>query len=335
MLGAFEITVPSALLTRLNTASEGAGYMGSLLMGLTFSLTSFACVGPFMGTLLAASLQGDKLQPALGMASFAAGLASPFFLLALFPAWLKKLPKSGGWMVRVKVVLAFFIFALMIKYLSNVDLVMHWNLITREVFLAFWVVLTALPAFYLLGWLRFDGMDKDEPVTISRLLFSTLTLTLSVFLLSGLFGAPLGEIDAYVPAGAQAGRTQTAGGFTWIKNDLSGALAKAGESGQQVFLNFTGYTCTNCKLMKANMFPRPEIAAELSKFVLVELYTDGLDPVSEENQKLQESTYSTVAIPYYVILDSAGKPLRTFPGLTREPARFLEFLRGFTTDGKV
>jgi thiol:disulfide interchange protein DsbD len=263
------------------------------------------------------------------MASFATGLASPFFLLALFPQWLKKLPKSGGWLVRVKVVLAFLIFAMMIKYLSNVDVVMHWDLLSRERFLAFWVVLIALPGIYLLGWLRFEGVKPEEPVTISRLLVSIVFLALSFFLLSGLFGAPLGEIDAYVPASTRPSPTSGGkAGFTWIKDDLDGALAKAKAGGQNVFLNFTGYTCTNCKLMKANMFPRPEIAAEMSKFVLAELYTDGLDPVSEKNQKLQETQFATVAIPFYVILAPDGKPLRTFPGLTRDPSEFLKFLKG-------
>lgn len=328
MLGAFEITLPSGLLTKMNAASEGGGYLGSLLMGLTFSLTSFACVGPFMGALLAASVTGDKLQPAMGMASFATGLASPFFFLALFPAWLKKLPKSGGWLVRVKVVMAFFVFAMMVKYLSNVDAVLHTNLLSRESFLSLWVVLTALPGFYVLGWLRFEGISKDEPVSIPRLLLGAGILSLSFFLLSGLFGAPLGEIDAYVPASTRAAGAASGGAVAFAKNDLPGALARAKAENKQVFLNFTGYTCTNCKLMKANMFPRPEIASEMNKFVLVELYTDGADPVSEANLKLQEEVHKTVAIPYYVILDSDGRTIRSFPGLTRDPNEFLKFLQG-------
>lgn len=329
MLGAFEITLPSGLLTKMNAASEGGGYVGSLLMGLTFSLTSFACVGPFMGALLAASVTGDKLQPAMGMASFATGLASPFFFLALFPTWLKKLPKSGGWLVRVKVVMAFFIFLMMVKYLSNVDLVMHWELLSRERFLALWVVLMAMPGLYLLGWLRFEGISAEEPVSIPRLLLGIFILAFSFLLLAGLFGAPLGEIDAYVPTSTRAA-TSAGGGpaVVFTKNDLPGALTRAKSEGKLVFLNFTGYTCTNCKLMKANMFPRPEIAAEMTKMVLVELYTDGADAVSEANQKLQETTHKTVAIPYYVILDGDGKTLRSFPGLTRDPEEFLRFLKG-------
>ncbi len=328
MLGAFEITLPSGLLTKMNTMSDGGGYLGSLLMGLTFSLTSFACVGPFMGALLAASVTGDKLQPAMGMAAFATGLASPFFFLALFPSYLKKLPKSGGWLVRVKVVMAFFVFAMMVKYFSNVDLVLHWEVLSRERFLALWVVLTAMPGLYLLGWLRFEGIGKDEAVSIPRLLLGVFILAFAFFLLSGLFGAPLGEIDAYVPASTRAVASGPGAGVVFAKNDLPGALARAKAENKQVFLNFTGYTCTNCKLMKANMFPRPEIAAAMNQFVLVELYTDGADAVSEANLKLQEETHKTVAIPYYVILDAEGKTLRAFPGLTRDPAEFLKFLQG-------
>jgi thiol:disulfide interchange protein DsbD len=217
-----------------------------------------------------------------------------------------------------------------VKYLSNVDAVLHWELLSRERFLALWVVLTAMPALYLLGWLKFEGIRHDEPVSIPRLLIGSLVLALSFFLLSGLFGAPLGEIDAYVPAStrAAAGGSSGAPALTFAKNDLPGALSRARSANKLVFLNFTGYTCTNCKLMKANMFPRPEIAAEMSKFELVELYTDGLDPESEANQKLQETTHQTVAIPYYVILDADGKTLRSFPGLTRDPQEFLRFLQG-------
>lgn len=327
MLGAFELTLPSGLLTKMNQASEGGGYLGSLLMGLTFSLTSFACVGPFMGSLLAASVQGGKLQPALGMASFATGLASPFFLLALFPAWLKKMPKSGGWLMRVKVVLGFLVLALSIKYLSNIDQVLQLEILTRERFLAFWIVLFALPGCYLLGWLRFEGIKADEDVSIPRLLLGVLFLAFSLFLWSGLQGAPLGEIDAYVPLSTNPGSSSNAAqNLPWMKNQYQAALQKAKEENKPVFIAFTGYACTNCHWMKANMFTRPEIAAALANFVLVELYTDGTDSESEANQKFQEETFKTVAIPLYVILSPDGTFQRSSAGLTRDPAQYLSFL---------
>jgi thiol:disulfide interchange protein len=330
MLGAFEIMLPSSLLTKLNQASEGGGYVGALLMGLTFSLTSFACVGPFVGTLLAASVQGDKLQPILGMAAFSSGLATPFFLLSLFPAYLKKLPRSGVWMMRVKVVMAFLILAAMLKYLAKVDSVLQLELLTRERFLAGWMILFSAAGAYLLGWLRLEGIKPEQDVTIPRLLLGVLLLAFSLSLFPGMMGSSLGDLDAYVPLASKASGGGGGGGgyaaMPWKKNDLAGALAQAKAEGKQVFVNFTGYACTNCHWMKANMFPRPEIAAALGKYVLVELYTDGTDAASEANQKIQEAKFATAAIPYYVILDAEEKTVRSFPGLTKDPQEFLKFL---------
>ncbi len=322
LLGAFEITLPSVFLTRLNRASERGGVAGTLVMGLTFSLTSFACVGPFVGTLLAASIQSGGLQPALGMVSFAAGLALPFFVLALFPSYLKRLPKSGGWLVRVKVVLAFLILAAMLKYLSNIDQVMQWNLLTRERFLAAWVVLFAAPGLYLLGVLRLEGVRPEENVGVGRLLTGVLFLTFALSMVPGMFGTRLGEIEAYVPPPpAQASGPQ------WMRNQYREALEAARRDHKLVFVNFTGYACTNCHWMKANMFGRPEIAAQLNNYILVELYTDGTDDTSRINQQFQESRFSTIAIPFYAIVDPDEKVLATFPGLTRDAGEFLSFLR--------
>ncbi|MGB9605555.1 MAG: protein-disulfide reductase DsbD family protein, partial [Bryobacteraceae bacterium] len=199
LLGAFEIALPSGLLTRLDQASRGGGLGSTLLMGLTFSLTAFACVGPFVGTLLAASLAEGGWKPALGMLAFAAGLASPFFLLALFPSYLKRLPRSGGWMERVKIVLGFVILAAAFKYLSAVDQVLGWNALTRERFLAVWVVLFALAGLYLLGLLRLPGVRPDEPLGLLRLLTGAALLAFALSLVPGMLGGRLGELDAFVP----------------------------------------------------------------------------------------------------------------------------------------
>jgi len=328
LLGAFELTIPSGLLTKLNQASEQGGYLGSLLMGLTFALTSFACVGPFMGTLLAASVQGDKLQPVLGMITFSAGLASPFFLLALFPAYLQKLPRSGGWLARVKVVMGFVVLALMLKYASNVDQVFQTGILTRERFLAAWFVLFSLPGLYLLGFLRLEGVKRDETVGIGRLLTAALFLILAFSLLPGMFGLRLGEIEAYIPAPvATIGGGGEASGLKFLKNQYKEALAQAKAENKRVFLDFTGYTCTNCKWMKANMFPKPEVTAELKNFVLVELYTDGTDAASLENQQLQEKKFGTVAIPFYAVVDPSETVLSTSAGLTKNLDEFLKFLK--------
>lgn len=328
LLGAFEITLPSGLLTRVNQASQRSGLLGTLLMGLTFALTSFACVGPFMGTLLATSVQGGGWKPTLGMLTFATGLASPFFLLALFPAYLKRLPRSGGWLARVKVVLGFIVLAAMLKYASSIDQVLQWNLLTRERFLAAWFVLFAMPGLYLLGMLRLEGVEAGQKLGVTRLLVASVFLIFAFSLLPGMFGARLGELDAYVPLAANTGGAGSgAAAEGWLKNQLPEALDRARQQNKRVLVSFTGYACTNCHWMKANMFPRPEIAAALKEIVLVELYTDGTDATSEENQKLQESQFGTVAIPYYAILDANQKVLATFPGLTRETSEFLKFLK--------
>lgn len=332
MFGAFEITLPSGLLTRLNAASGSGSSVGTLLMGLTFSLTAFACVGPFVGTLLAASVAGDRLQPMLGMMAFAAGLALPFFFLAMFPSVLKSMPRSGGWLARVKVVMGFVILAAALKYLANADQVMQWNFLTRERFLAAWFVLFLLPGLYLLGQLPMEGVKRDEPLGLGRLLSGALFAIFAVSLLPGMFGGKLGELDAYVPlpAEGQFASADGAGKMAWLKNDLSGALAKARTEGKLVFVNFTGYACTNCHWMKANMFPRPEIRDAMNRYVLLELYTDGTDAASEANQKYQEQKLSTAAIPYYAILDADETIVASFPGLTKNPAEYLAFLNSPT-----
>jgi thiol:disulfide interchange protein DsbD len=331
LLGAFEITLPTGLLTKLNAASGQGGYAGVLIMGLTFSLASFACVGPFMGTLLAASVGGDKLQPALGMLSFSTALSLPFFVLALFPGFLKTLPRSGGWMSRVKVVLGFLLMAAMLKYLSNIDAVLGWNLLTRERFLALWVILFTLPGLYLLGLVRMEGIKADERVGPGRLLVAVLFLGFGISLIPGMFGARLGEIEAYIPSPAEGFGMASSGSSEneakWSKNDFAGATARAKSESKLVLVAFTGYACTNCHWMKANMFTRPEIREALGGLVLVELYTDGTDAASEENQKRQDQLFQSVAIPFYALVDGDGKVVASFAGLTKDPQQFLRFLQ--------
>jgi|HubBroStandDraft_1064217.scaffolds.fasta_scaffold08968_4 thiol:disulfide interchange protein len=329
LLGAFEITIPSSVLTKLDRGSQKGGIAGTLLMGLTFALSSFACVGPFMGTLLAASVGSGGARPLLGMVTFASGLALPFFLLALFPSYLKRLPKSGGWLARVKVVMGFVVLAAMLKYLSSVDQVLQWNAITRERFLAGWIVLFAMAGLYLLGFLRLEGISKDEPVGLGRLLMGMVFLIFAISLAPGMSGAKLGELDAYIPV-ASGGTGGGAGesGLVFMKNQYREALDQARREGKMVFVTFTGYACTNCHWMKANMFTRPEIAGALKNFVLVDLYTDGSDDASAQNQRLEQSKFQTISIPYYAIMDADGNAIATFAkGLTRDTGEYLAFLQ--------
>jgi thiol:disulfide interchange protein len=335
LLGAYELTLPSGLLTKMNQASEGGGYLGTLLMGLTFTLTSFACIGPIVGPLLVASVQTSGLQPVLGMASFATGLAAPFFVLSLFPSFLNKLPKSGGWLMRVKVVLGFVVLAISVKYLSSADQILQTDWISREMFLASWVVLFALPGLYLLGLLRLEGINAEDHLGVGRVLVAALFLTFSISLLPGLFGASLGNVEAFIPVQAKGvallGGPGEPAAPVWMKNQYKEALAQARAENKLVFINFTGYACTNCHWMKANMFPRPEITGLLKNFVLVDLYTDGTDAASEQNQQLEEKRFGTVAIPFYAIVDPDEHAIATFPGLTRNASEFVSFLKSRDT----
>jgi thiol:disulfide interchange protein DsbD len=330
LLGAFEITLPSSMLTKLDQASRRGGYLGTLLMGLTFSLTSFACVGPFVGSLLVSSVQAKGAQPVIGMLSFAIGLASPFFFLAAFPGYLKKLPRSGGWLARVKVVMGFVLLALMLKYFSNIDQVLQTGFLTRERFLAAWFVLFALPGLYLLGLLRLEGIDSGESLGIGRLLVASLFLVFAFSLLPGMFGAPLGELDAYVPApssGASVAGIASTTRVPWMKNQYREGLDVARKDNKLVLVNFTGYSCTNCKWMDANMFTRPEIADAVKELVPVELYVDGTDAASEQNQKFEDDRFNTASMPYYALIDPDEKIVAQFGGATRDPQKFLSFLK--------
>jgi len=328
LLGAFEITLPSGMLTKLDSVSQRGGILGTLLMGLTFSLTSFACVGPFVGPLLAASAQAGGARPLLGMTAFATGLASPFFLLAIFPGFLKRMPRSGGWLPRVKVVMGFIILAAMLKYVASVDQVLQWNFLTRERFLAAWVALFAMAGLYLLGFLRMEGVSKDDQLGLGRLLTGVLFLAFALSLIPGMFCGKLGDLDAYVPLPSESscavrGATNS---LAWMKNDYRGALERARRENKLVFVNFTGYACTNCHWMKANMFTRPEIAAAMNQYVLVELFTDSLDAVAEENQRIQDSKVQTISVPFYAILDPDEKVIATI-AFTKDPQEYLVFLQ--------
>ena len=337
LFGVFEINVPSGVLTRLDSVTRqegGSEIIGALLMGFTFTLTSFTCTVPFVGNVVVAASSGNWIQPVIGMLAFAMVFALPFFVLALMPQWVSQMPRSGAWMHAVKVLMAFLEIAAAMKFISNVDLIWRWGVFTRDVVLATWVVIAACMALYLLGVFRFPGEPRIRKVRAGRWLLATASILLGVWLFSGVMGRRLGELDAFLPPadGVQAFAADDnvagiAGELTWIMNDYEGALARATREHKRVMVDFTGYTCTNCRWMEANMFPREDVRRELEKFVRVRMYTDGEGEIFQKQQRLQQAMFKTVALPYYAILEADGSPVVTYPGLTRDPAEFVAFLR--------
>jgi thiol:disulfide interchange protein DsbD len=335
LFGAYEITVPSSVLTKLDNLTrskegEGSGIIGALLMGLTFTLTSFTCTSPFVGTILVSTAQGNWQMPLLGMLAFSTVFALPFFVLALMPQLVSQLPRAGGWMNSIKVAMGFLEVAAAMKFISNVDLIWKWGIFTRGVVLAIWIAIGIILSLYLLGKFQLFHDSKPERIGALRLVSAIISLAVSFYLLTGLFGAKLGELESFLPPETAAARSFFNSGKdepVWIENDYEGALKKARAENKQVFIDFTGYTCTNCRWMEANIFIKPEVEAELKKFVLVRLYTDGEGEVYEKQQAMEQETFGTVALPYYAIMDADGKPSATFPGLTRDVNEFVRFLQ--------
>ena len=343
LFGAFNIGVPAGMLTRLDAfqrskEESGAGGAGRiialLLMGLTFSLTSFTCTAPFVGTLLVTAAQGDWFLPAVGMLAFSTVFALPFFVLALAPQLVSQLPKSGGWLNSVKVVMGLLEIAAAMKFLSNVDLVWGWGIFTREVVLASWIAIMLLIGLYLLGKFRLAHDTPSTHLGAGRLLASIAFLSLGFYLLTGLFGARLGEIESFLPPATANSLTANKGGnrenaaeLNWITNDFDAALARAKQENKLVFVDFTGYTCTNCRWMEANMFTKDAVKQKLNKFVRVRLYTDGEGEPYAGFQQMQQDRFNTVALPLYAVLDPSNGSQTTFAGLTRDPAEFVEFLQ--------
>ncbi|MCU0240652.1 MAG: thioredoxin family protein [Pyrinomonadaceae bacterium] len=336
LFGFYEIGIPSSVLSKLDSitrSSEGNGsaYIGALLMGLTFSLTSFTCTSPFVGTILVSTAQGDWQYPLLGMLAFSTVFALPFFILALVPQLISQLPKAGGWLNSVKVVMGFLEIAAAMKFISNVDLVWNWGIFTREVVLIVWVLVAIALIAYILGIFKFKLDSPIKKITPMRIGFAVLFFGLAIYLTTGVLGKKLGELESFLPPKNSQSAWNILGNknedSVWIKNDLAAGLKQAKAENKKVFVDFTGYTCTNCRWMEANMFPLPAVKNELDKYILVSLYTDGEGEVYEKYQKFQQDTFETVALPYYAIFDADGNPIKTFPGLTRSQDEFINFLK--------
>lgn len=334
LLGLFEIQIPSWLLNRLDARAQTGTTAATLLMGLTFTLTSFTCTAAFVGTVLVAVTQGEWFWPAVGMLSFSSAFALPFFLLALFPKYLQSLPKSGGWMNSVKVVMGFVELGAAFKFLSNVDLVLGWNAVSRNLVLAAWIAISLVTAIYLLGKFLLPHDSEVSRLSVGRMLVATFFLGLAFYFLTGLLGGNLGEWEAMLPpqpktASRMDGRSGSEN-LVWLEG-YDNALETARRERKPVFLNFTGVTCTNCRWMESNMFPDPEIRRALDNFIRVELYTDRETPEDQRNGELQAEKFQSVALPLYAIVDPDGNSLASFPGLTRDRTEFLSFIqRGAT-----
>jgi thiol:disulfide interchange protein DsbD len=337
LFGAYELQIPSSILTKLDNLTrtkegEGSGIVGALLMGLTFTLTSFTCTSPFVGTILVSASQGNWQMPLVGMLAFSTVFALPFFVLALAPQLISQLPRAGGWMNSVKVAMGFLEIAAAMKFISNVDLIWKWGIFTRSFVLAIWIAIGIILSIYLLGKFQLFHDSKPEKIGALRLVSAILSLAISFYLLTGLFGAKLGELESFLPPDLENSSSKVFGKtakeeLTWIDNDLDKALAKAKTENKRVFIDFTGYTCTNCRWMEANVFVKKEVEAEMSKFILARLYTDDGSANNEKQQQFQEKNFATVALPFYAILEADGKTVSTFPGLTRNTPEFVEFLQ--------
>ena len=338
LFGAIELRLPSGWLTAVDKKSSAAGgATGILLMALAFSLTSFTCTVPFVGTVMVAATRGDWLWALLGVGAFATVFAAPFFFLALFPSLLKSLPTAGSWMDSLKVTMGFLELAAAMKFISNVDLVFQWELITRPVFITVWLAVALVLTLYLLGHFSFPHEEPTRRIGAGRVLSAVFFLSVSFYLLRGLFGASLGEIDAFLPPRDYGvdpwaqGNTVSVSGSGEIerehwRTDYDEAFRQARETGKPVFVDFTGYTCTNCRWMEANIFVRPRVRELFQRYVLLRLYTDGGKPEHEANLKMEQNRFQTIALPLYALLTPADEIIATFPGLTRNEKEFVAFL---------
>ncbi len=316
--GAFELTLPSSFVNKIDAQSDRGGLLGLFFMAFSLALVSFSCTGPIIGTLLVeAASKGERLGPAVGMLGFSIALAIPFVLFAFFPSMLKSLPKSGGWLNSVKVVLGFLELALALKFLSNVDLAYHWNWLDREVFLALWIAIFGLLGLYLIGKLRFAHDSLPGHLSVPRTILAIIVFAFVIYMVPGMWGAPLKSISAFLPPSAtqdfdlssinlgvaptgtiSAGKQKkyyeifhergTPKGFDPYY-DYQEGLAAAKESNKPVLIDFTGWNCVNCRKMEANVWTDPKVAALLrEEFVMVELFVDDRTELSKEEQYISE-----------------------------------------------
>jgi thiol:disulfide interchange protein len=334
LFGVYQLAVPSRWLTGLDRVQRDRGPHGhvwavlaAILTGLTFTLTSFTCTAPFVGTVLVTAAQGSWHLPLIGMLVYSTVFALPFCVLALVPQWARQLPRIDGWLVGTKVLMGLVELAAASKFLSNADLVWRWGIFTRQVVLTSWVLLALVAAAYVV---RFMPSQSAQPrrLSLGRMAVAGLSLAVGAWLSTGLAGRPLGELEPFLPPqGDPAVASVAPVALSWQLNDYAGSLQEAKTQGKRVFIDFTGYTCTNCRWMEANMFTRPDVRTALSRYVLSRLFTDGDGKMYERQQAFQQSQFNTVALPLYAIVDARGRTVAALPGLTRDPSTFVAFLQ--------
>ncbi len=346
--GAFELTLPSKWSNAVDSKAEAtSGLLSIFLMAFTLSLVSFSCTGPIIGFLLVqVSITGSVVAPAIGMFGFALALALPFTLFALFPSWLKSMPKSGGWMNVIKVTLGFLELAFALKFLSVADLAYGWRILDRETFLALWIVLFALLGFYLLGKIKFPHDDEDTKVGVPRFFMALFSLAFAVYMLPGLWGAPLKAVSAFAPPMY----TQD---FNLYNNEVHAkfddydlGMEYARQHGKPVMLDFTGYGCVNCRKMELAVWTDTKVGDIINNdYVLITLYVDNKTPLTEpikvvENGKertlrtvgdkwsyLQRVKFGANVQPFYVLVDNKGYPLNKSYSYDEDIPKYVEFLQ--------
>ena len=346
--GAFELTLPSKWSNAVDSkAEQTSGLLSIFLMAFTLSLVSFSCTGPIIGFLLVeVSTTGSVIAPAIGMLGFAIALALPFTLFAMFPSWLKSMPKSGGWMNVIKVTLGFLELAFALKFLSVADLAYGWRILDRETFLALWIVIFGLLGFYLLGKIKFPHDDDNNTTSVPRFFMALISLAFAVYMVPGLWGAPLKAVSAFAPP-------MTTQDFNLYNNevhakfdDYDAGMEYAKRNGKPVMLDFTGYGCVNCRKMEAAVWTDPKVSKLMTDdYVLITLYVDNKEPLPEhikvmENGKectlrtvgdkwsyLQRSKFGANAQPFYVLIDNEGKPLNKSYSYDEDIDKYVDFLQ--------
>jgi len=332
--GAFEIVLPASWTNSADRNSDKKGLVGVFFFALTLVLVSFSCTGPIVGTILIKSISGEVWVPMLTMLVFSATFALPFTILALFPSLLDKLPKSGGWLNSVKVVLGFVEIALGLKFLSVADQVYHWGILSRGLYISIWIVCSVLMGIYLLGKLRFRNDSEIKSLSVTRLVLAICSFVFALYLLPGLFGAPLKALSGYLPPmddsvaiGTSSGSSTSA--LFRLESDydnLDDALASAAGSGRPILVNVTGYGCTNCREMEAKVLSDPAVRELMSNYIIVSLHVDGKKTLPEDRwitndagkvlkKDGQISSYIALkrfgvnAQPNYILLNSKGEQL--------------------------